>query len=122
MQTSCDCSISGYSESSVRTSPPPVYWIWSKTYRPRTLRQFRCNGFCKRKFPMSSTVANYISNIPTTDPAYAIGQQVQTAITEAGSTANVAAANRARQDLPSLMQQLLNALMERHKLPPATLL
>jgi hypothetical protein len=71
---------------------------------------------------MSSTVANYISNIPTTDPAYAIGQQVQTAITEAGSTANVAAANRARQDLPSLMQQLLNALIERHKLPPATLL
>src|ERR1700693_5990523 len=68
----------------------------------------------------STTVSSYLNAIPATWPEYPLAKSILAKITVASGTS--APACSAQHELPGLLNQLLQSLIDRKRLTPATLL
>ena len=71
---------------------------------------------------MSTTVSSYLNNIPATSPEYPLAQTILSKIAIAASTTNVQAANAAKGELPGLITQLVQSLIDLRHFSASTLL
>lgn len=71
---------------------------------------------------ISLYLANILASTSANDPLNALVSLIQQKIKIAASTTNVAGANAAITELPSLLTQLVDALMDRKRISPATIL
>lgn len=71
---------------------------------------------------MSFTVSSYLNNIPASSPEYPLAQSILSKIALAASTTNVPTANAAKLEIPSLIKQLFDSLVDLKRLPISTVL
>src|ERR1700693_4469339 len=71
---------------------------------------------------ITTTVSSYLNSISPQAPEFPLAQTILNTITLAASTTNVALANSARAQLPSLLDNLLETLIDNRRFTASTVL